>query len=156
LSNAPQLRLELDQIARDEEAYFSTDALWNRAEEELAGIEERHRFTEVPGEVPPVPPELEAKLLELDRIGSEAMRLKRRIELHRSSPTAREAYSVPHFLPAVAAAVLPAAWIASSVTSRARRRARRSGSRCVRCGYDLRSTPGRCPECGTAPAGKEA
>ena len=54
--------------------------------------------------------------------------------------------------------VIPFALLpARALLTRASRRRRDFASRglCVRCGYDLRATPGRCPECGTAahPAG---
>ena len=49
---------------------------------------------------------------------------------------------VPHYAVALAAGILPAAWL--------RRRWLRSDRRglCRACGYDLRATPDRCPECG--------
>jgi len=59
--------------------------------------------------------------------------------------------------PAVAGclAVLPAWWLAKLARARRRKRRERE-NRCPFCGYDLRATPGRCPECGTAAAGKAA
>jgi hypothetical protein len=63
-----------------------------------------------------------------------------------SGGSSHERYlTVPHAAVAFAAAVL--------ATPLVKRRARRMGRRrvasnCLSCGYDLRATPGRCPECG--------
>ena len=55
--------------------------------------------------------------------------------------------AVPAWIPVVVLAVMPALWLRSIV----RRRRILAAGRCVRCGYDLRATPERCPECGLVP-----
>ena len=52
---------------------------------------------------------------------------------------------------ALTTAVLPALWIRRVRRDRTLRR-RANAGQCPSCGYDLRATPERCPECGRVPA----
>lgn len=66
-------------------------------------------------------------------------------------PKARSrAVFVPHWAIVALTAILPAVVVARLVRNRHRCR----DNLCPKCGYDLRATPGRCPECGhgTSPA----
>jgi hypothetical protein len=54
---------------------------------------------------------------------------------------------VPYWLFIVLSAILPARWL---IIRRRWQRRQRAGL-CRRCGYDLRATPDRCPECGNIP-----
>jgi hypothetical protein len=56
----------------------------------------------------------------------------------------------PHALFAALFAVAPAVAARRSWLARRRRR-RIAGGRCVMCGYDVRASAGRCPECGAVP-----
>jgi hypothetical protein len=55
---------------------------------------------------------------------------------------------VPCWLAALACALLPGIWVTRWRRTRNARR-RLAAGLCPRCGYDLRGSPGRCPECGT-------
>ncbi len=64
--------------------------------------------------------------------------------------TRRRILFIPHWWFLIVLGILPIQWL--------RRRRTSAGwpGRCVQCGYDLRATPDRCPECGAVPNAKEA
>jgi len=70
--------------------------------------------------------------------------------------TVTREFLIPYWLLLLVTATLPALWLRSAL--RRRRGARRlAAGQCTHCGYDLRSSPDRCPECGRpAPAHRPA
>jgi hypothetical protein len=63
----------------------------------------------------------------------------------------RYAVQLPYWLLMTVFGLAPLLWLARQRRF-ARRRQRHRTGRCLDCGYDLRQTPSRCPECGTEPS----
>ena len=57
--------------------------------------------------------------------------------------------SLPLWTVAAVTALPPVAWLLGFLRKGRSREARLRGGLCVECGYDLRGSPGRCPECGS-------
>jgi hypothetical protein len=65
-----------------------------------------------------------------------------------SPPSVIRGFIAPHWFCTLLLVILPALWVRYGLPElRGRRRAERG--LCRGCGYDLRATPGRCPECGS-------
>jgi hypothetical protein len=64
-----------------------------------------------------------------------------------SSPAPFWSLRVPLYAPLVVTLLLPAWWVRTFIGN-VRRRRRARANRCEACGFDLRGTPERCPECG--------
>jgi hypothetical protein len=62
----------------------------------------------------------------------------------------RSAALIPWWVASPPLGVLPALWLRRRLVARRRR----ATGRCLACGFDLRATPERCPECGVMPTGK--
>jgi hypothetical protein len=62
-------------------------------------------------------------------------------------------YTIPFWFLSAVLGVPPAVWLRARWQERRRERSVRmfAAGVCPVCGYDLRATPGRCPECGAAP-----
>ena len=56
--------------------------------------------------------------------------------------------TVSHWVVVLVASITPLAWLVREVC---RGRRRWAAHLCAHCGYDLRATPARCPECGSVP-----
>ena len=84
-----------------------------------------------------------------DRLGFGVIKMRERTDPGTSSVTVGILF--PLWFAAVVTGTLPAVWLTRWRRESIAAKRRRAGQ-CTGCGYDLRESPERCPECGAAPA----
>ena len=84
-----------------------------------------------------------------NRFGFGVIKMRERGDPGTSSETV--GVVLPLWFAALVTGVLPALWLARWRRESIAANRRRAGQ-CAGCGYDLRESPDRCPECGAAPA----
>jgi hypothetical protein len=108
-----------------------------------------------------------ARLIQLNRLGAAASYHRTFAEVPQayaqsSPPTVWNSFGFKYYtgpthtgvwLPCWSAALLTAGPPAMWAAGRVRRRRRTKAGHCPACGYDLRATPDRCPECGAVAEG---
>jgi hypothetical protein len=154
VDNGPQLALD----RRAQLAYMQAVRDWMEAHAAL-GHELSRAVRTVHGLGPPGPPGTEAgaadrakrkaALAEIDALRK--MRGTFAWPGPRPAISRPTSYSVPHWLIAAAAAIPSASQWGWAVRRRRARRQLLLRRICPGCGYDLRATPDRCPECGGVP-----
>jgi hypothetical protein len=143
VDNRPQLKSEADAERAAEDAF----------EQRLADVAERSGAVEDIRRRMAFYPDTD-KLRQLDEARWELRRESDALLANHTRARAAAARTWPagRVIPRAAVlaglAALPAAWLATHRLAARRRRRLVARGACAACGYDLRASPGRCPECG--------
>lgn len=142
VSNDPQREFERDRYEAELNRLLATSsaleneflALWNASREAPFGSPQHRRLYRLARD----------KLNESMSANSAAVTVME----SPASRTARKRFSVSCAASAAALAVVPAGCLFFAIRSARGKRKRLACGLCAACGYDLRATPDRCPECG--------
>jgi hypothetical protein len=151
-SDAPQLQLDLDAVRalrREQHDAFSQEELWReQLSEQLKAQSIQRRRIPSTRPLPPPPPRPDPT-----RLGVLTFEIQKALSKIQKvpgfpAPRPRFTYGISHWVIFAVFGLLPLTRLIIGSRRRWRRRRLTARGLCVGCGYDLRFTPDRCPECG--------